>query len=184
MQWYYSETIMILYWNDIIMILPSKLRSQISRWDGDISCQILLGARCSDRWTGTRWYIAYIGFMYVWMYVCMHGCMHACMHAMNIQSDQPLVLMWTPLQVLIHHHISSCCRGRTSLILSTNHGLHWHLTQIVHLKKDNKISGLPKKNCFSLPNLSPVFLQMTRLDWLDPMFTWPFKNSANSAHHL
>ena len=78
MQWYYSETIMILYWNDIIMILPSKLRSQISRWDGDISCQILLGARCSDRWTGTRWYIAYIGFMYVWMYVCMHGCMHAC----------------------------------------------------------------------------------------------------------
>ena len=72
MQWYYSETIMILYSNDIIIILPSKLRSQVSRWDGDISCQILLGARCGDRWTGTRWYIAYIGFMYVCMHVCMH----------------------------------------------------------------------------------------------------------------
>ena len=177
MQWYYSETIMILYSNDIIIILPSKLRSQVSRWDGDISCQILLGARCSDRWTGTRWYIAYIGFMYV----CMHVCMYACMYYM--QSDQPLVLMWDTvagfdpspyLIMLSRQNITHLVdQWWTSLTSDADSSLE---------KRTNKISGLPNKRFLPSKSIPGVPSNGLGLDWLDPMFTWPFKTLRQLPH--
>ena len=133
----------------------------------DISCQILLGARCGDRWTGNRWYIACIGFMYV----CMHACITCkatshlfwCGHR-EVFDPSPYLIMLSRQNIT---HLVD--QWWTSLTSDVDSSLE---------KGPTKYQVCPIKG-FSLPNLSPVFLQMTRLDWLDPMFTWPFKHSAN-----